>query len=48
MAVAVAVALDKPAAAAPIRPLAWELPKAAGMAIKRKKKVSIQKTLIKY
>ena len=28
----------RPAAAAPIQPLAWELPYAAGAAVKRKKK----------
>ena len=31
----------RPAAAAPIRPLAWERPHAAGAALKRKKKKKI-------
>ena len=35
----VAVSCDcSPAAVAPIRPLAWELPYAAGVVLKRKKK----------
>ena len=32
----------RPAAAAPIRPLAWELPYAAGVALKRQKKRTFQ------
>ena len=34
----IAVAMLQPAAAAPIQPLAWELPCAAGTALKRPKK----------
>ena len=34
----VAVALDRPAATAPIRPLAWEPPCATSVALKSKKK----------
>ena len=33
----------RPAAAAPIRPLAWELPYAMGRALKKKKKKDTQK-----
>jgi len=33
----------RPAAAAPIRPLAWELPYATGVALKRKKKKVLKK-----
>ena len=37
----------RPAAAAPIQPLAWELPYAAGVAIKgKKKKIPLRKQII--
>ena len=38
----------RPAATAPIRPLAWELPYAAGAAPKRKKKKKIGQNGFKY
>ena len=37
------VAAVEAAAAAPIQPLAWKLPYAAGVALKKKKKDSIRK-----
>ena len=37
----------RPAAMAPIRPLAWEPPYAAGAALKRQKKKSLFKNIVK-
>ena len=38
----IAMAVGKPTAAAPIPPLPWERPYAAGAAVKRKKKKEVQ------